>query len=242
MLSTIMLTSSRIAPDMHQPFAIEFDLATPVIMDGGIGLPGLLARVIADAGDPDPLPKVPLAATDGIFAGSDLFILGPSLDYHVAYVRSLRPTAMAHDLAMREVRGGRPRNQITLRDEWKNLLDAREATSATTLVAFGVGDVDAVLPLLGGLTNIGAKRSSGYGAIAAVRALPIDHPHAGFADRAGNPVRPVPVDVWRRMNLPPCPTRNMVARLPRWASRYEPCVGPRDWTIEAEAYECEVTG
>jgi hypothetical protein len=227
---------------MHQPFAIEFDLATPIIMDRGIGLPGLLARVIADAGDPDPLPKVPLAAMDGIFAGSDLFILGPSLDYHVAYVRSLRPTSMPHDLALREARGGRPRNQITLRDDWKNLLDAREATSAMTLVAFGSGDADAVQSLLRGLTNVGAKRSSGYGTIAAVRVQPIDHPHAGFADRAGNPVRPVPVDLWRRMNLPPRPTRNMVARLPRWASRYEPCVGPRERTIEADAYERELSG
>jgi hypothetical protein len=227
--------------EMHQPFAIEFDLATPIIMDRGIGLPGLLARVIADAGDPDPLPKVPLAAMDGIFAGSDLFILGPSLDYHVAYVRSLRPTAMPHDLALREVRGGRPRSQITLRDEWKNLLDARDATSAATLVAFGAGDLVAVLPLLDGLTNIGAKRSSGYGVVATVRALPIEHPHAGFADRAGNSVRPVLVDVWRRMNLPPRPARNIVARLPRWASRYEPCVGPREQTIEADAYEREVT-
>src|ERR1019366_6661502 len=103
----------------------------------------------------DPLPDVPLANLDGIFAGSDLFVLGPSLDYHIAYVRSLRPTAMPHDLALREARGGRPRNQVILRDEWKNLLDAREATSATTLVAFGMGDVDAVLSLLAGLTNIG---------------------------------------------------------------------------------------
>lgn len=226
---------------MQCSFAIEFDLATPVIMDRGIGLPGLLARLIADAGDPDPLPKLPLATNDGIFAGSDLFILGPSLAYHVTYVRSLRPTAMPHDLALREARGARPRNQIVLRDEWKNLLDTREASSATTLVGFGVGKVDAILSILAGLTNIGAKRSSGYGAIAAVRALPIDHPHAGFADRTGKPVRAVPVDVWRRMNLLPQPTRNMVARLPRWASRYEPCVGPREQTIEADAYEREVS-
>lgn len=227
---------------MHQPFAAEFDLETPIIMDRGIGLPGLLAWVIADAGDPEPLPKVPLGAVDGIFAGSDLFILGPSLDYQVAYVRSLRPTAMPHDLALREARGGRPRNLITLRDELKNLLDARGATSAATLIAFGVGDVDAVRGLLAGLTNIGAKRSSGYGAVAAVRVQPIDHPHAGFADRTGKPLRPVPVDVWRHMNLPPQPTRNMVARLPRWASPSEPCVGPREQTMEADAYERELSG
>ena len=52
-------------------------------MDRGIGLPGLLAHIIADGGNPDPLPAVPLAAVEGMFAGSDLFAcampLRPSL-------------------------------------------------------------------------------------------------------------------------------------------------------------------
>jgi hypothetical protein len=207
---------------------------------GGIGLAGLLARIIADLGNPDPLPYVPLAGVDGVFAGSDLFILGPALAYHVAYVRSLRPTAMTNDLALRDSRRGQPLDQITLRDERKNLLDTRSATSATTLVAFGNGDVDHVKRLLTGIASIGAKRSSCYGEIAALRVSTIDHPHAGFADRHGNPLRPVPVDVWRKMNLPPRPVRNLVAHLPRWASPREPCVGPRDWTMELAVYEAEI--
>jgi hypothetical protein len=228
------------APTSHHAFAIEFDLACPIIMDSGIGLPGLLARIVADQGNPDPLPHVPLAAMDGIFAGSDLFVLGPSLDYHVSYVRSLRPTAMPNDLALRDARNRRPMDQIILRDERKNLLDSRRATSATTVVAFGTGDIEQVGQLLTGLGSIGAKRSSGYGEVTEVRVSAIDHPHAGFADRRGNPLRPVPVDVWRLMNLPPRPVRNLVARLPRWASARDPCVGPLDWTMELDAYEQEL--
>ena len=226
-------------PTQPEAFAVEFDLASPIIMDRGIGLPGLLAWIIADRGEPDPLPKVPLTHVHGIFAGSDLFVLGPSLDYHVPYVRSLRPAAMAHDLALRD-RRGRPLEQITLREERKNLMDSRRATSAATLVAFGHGIRDEVARLLEGLRHIGAKRGGGYGAVAAVRVLPIEHPHAGFADRVGNPLRAVPAEVWRRMNLPPRPIRNLVARLPRWSAPREPCVGPREWALDADAYAREL--
>jgi hypothetical protein len=222
-------------------FVVEFDIATPVIMDRGIGLPGLLAWVIATQGTSDPLAHLPLLSIDDIFAGSDLFALGDAIDFHVPYVRSLRPMAMPHDLALSD-RRGRPMDQITLRDERKNLLDFRKAASTPTLVAFGQGNLDVVRSLVSGLQNIGAKRSSGYGAISSVRVTAISQPHAGFADRDGNPMRPVPVAIWAQMNLPPRPTRNLVARLPRWEASHEPCVGPRVWVIEADAYERELSG
>ena len=225
---------------MDDAFVAEFDLATPVIMDRSIGLPGLLAWLIASQGTTDPLQHVPLMSLDGIFAGSDMFTLGEPVDSHVPYVRSLRPMAMPHDLALSD-RRGRAMNQIVLRDERKNLLDFRRASSTPTLVAFGQGDIARVQSLLGDLQSIGAKRSSGYGIVSAVRVLAISHPHAGFADRAGNPTRPVPVAVWDQMNLPPRPTRNLVARLPRWEAPRERCVGPRDWAIEADAYERELS-
>jgi hypothetical protein len=224
---------------MHQAFAVEFELTTPIIMDRGINLAGLLARLLAEAGESDPLPHVPLANRDGVFAGSDLFILGPALDYPIAYVRSLRPTAMDDDVALHD-RRHRPLDQITLRDERKNLLDRRLATSAAALVAFGTGDIAQVERLLNGLGHIGAKRSSGYGTISNLRVSGIDHPHAGFADRHGDPMRAVPIDVWHGMNLPPQPVRNLVARLPRWAAPREPCVGPREWVIEVEAFDREI--
>ena len=225
---------------MSDAFVAEFDLATPVIMDRSIGLPGLLAWVIASHGTADPLTHVPLLSIDGIFAGSDLFALGEAIDYHVPYVRSLRPMAMPHDLALSD-RRGKVLDQITLRDERKNLLDFRKASSTPTLVAFGQGGTAQVQTLLSGLQSIGAKRSSGYGTVSAVRVIPFSHPFAGFADRAGNPTRPVPVTIWEQMNLPPRPTRNLVARLPRWEASRELCVGPRDWVIEAGAYERELS-
>ena len=235
------ILGGKLRGQMNQAFAIEFELEGPVIIDRGINLSGLLARRIADAGDPDPLPKVPLLTIEGIFAGSDVFILGPVVDYHVAYVRSLRPTAMEHDLALRDKRG-RPMPQITLRDEQKNLLDSRTATAAAALVAFGTGDLAEVIRILAGLDSIGAKRSGGFGSVTGLRVTPIDHPHAGFADRAGAPMRPVPVEVWRRMNLPPQPLRQRVARLPRWAAAPEPCVSPRSWAMDLDAFERELLG
>jgi hypothetical protein len=227
---------------MSIAFAVEFELSTPILIDRGINLAGLLARLIFDRDDPDPLPKVPLESRDGILAGSDLFVVAPALSYPLTYVRSLRPTAMQHDLALRN-RRGRRMPIVRLRDEMKNLLDHRRATSAGLVVAFGCGDIAAAESLLRGIDHIGAKRSSGYGAVSEVRVRPIaDHPHAGFADREGRPMRPVPATMWRSMNLPPHPVRNLVARLPRWASPYEPCVGPRAWTMEAEACDRECGG
>ncbi|MGG5818732.1 hypothetical protein [Falsiroseomonas sp. HW251] len=223
-----------------ESFAVEFDLGAPIIMDRGINLAGLLARLIYDGGDDDPLPKVPLRVIDGIFAGSDLFVAGPALEFGVPFVRSLRPTSMPHALALHD-RRGKPMDKITLRDERKNLLDHRRATSAPLVVAFGTGRINDVEQLLAGIQHIGAKRAGGHGAVTAVRVTAIDHPHAGLADRAGAPMRAVPVETWRSMNLPPAPIRNLVARLPRWEASPEPCVGPREWTIEMDALDRELT-
>ncbi|MEO3474085.1 hypothetical protein AAFN86_19610 [Roseomonas sp. CAU 1739] len=223
---------------MDQPFAVEFDLAEPIVMDHGINLAGLLARRIYDLGDDDPLPKVPLKSVDGIFAGSDLLAVGPGLEFSLPFVRSLRPTAMQHDLALHDRRGKRM-TQITLRDERKNLLDHRRAISVPLVVAFGTGDAGQVERLLRGITHIGAKRSGGHGAVEAFRITQLDHPHAGFANRDGKPTRAVPLPVWQSMNLPPAPVRYLVARLPRWSAPREPCVGPRDWRIEFETLDRE---
>jgi hypothetical protein len=233
---TILVNAELIAMDA---FLVEFELSTSVILDRGINFAGLLARLIADRGDEDPLGSVPLAERDGIFFGSDLFVLGASTPYHVAYTRSLRPTAMEHDHALHD-RRGKPMVRITLRDEWKNLLDRRTASSTATVVAFGTGDVAAVDALLRDVDHIGAKRSGGYGAVESVRVQAIGHPHAGIADRTGRPMRAVPATLWQQMNLPPQPLRNLVARLPRWASPYEPCAGPRDWSLDLDDYDREL--
>ncbi len=225
---------------MEQPFAVEFDLAGPIVMDHGINFAGLLARRLYDQSDDDPLPRVPLRQVEGIFAGSDLFAVGASLDYPLPFVRSLRPTAMPHELALHERRSRRPLTKITLRDERKNLLDHRRATSVPCVVAFGTGDMTAVEALLDGLTHIGAKRSGGHGEVSAIRITPLDHPHAGFADRHGRPMRATPLPVWQAMNLPPAPVRSLVARLPRWAAPREPCVGPREWRMDFAALDQEI--
>jgi hypothetical protein len=131
-------------------------------------------------------------------------------------------------------------DKITLRDERKNLLDHRRATSAPLIVAFGTGRIAEVEQLLHGIQHIGAKRGGGHGAVAAVRITALDHPHAGFADRAGAPMRAVPIAIWRNLNLPPAPLRNLVARLPRWAAPPESCVGPREWAMEFDALDREL--
>lgn len=225
---------------MNDAFAVEFELGAPIIMDRGINLAGLLARVIYDGGEEDPLPHVPLHSIDGVFAGSDLFAVGPVLEYAVPFVRSLRPTSMPHELALHDSRG-RQMGKIRLRDEWKNLLDHRRACSAPLVVAFGTGNLIEVERLLAGVQHIGAKRAGGHGAVNAVRVVPMEHPHAGLANRRGAPVRAVPVAIWQRMNLPPAPVRNLVARLPRWSAAPEPCVGPRDWVMELDTLDQELS-
>lgn len=235
-----LASSPNSADAIEQAFAVEFDLNTPVVMDQGISLPGLLVRCLYDLGCEQPLGRVPLRRVSGIFAGSDLFAVGPSLDYPLPFVRSLRPTAMLHDLALNERRSRRPMTKIVLRDERKNLLDHRRATSVSVVAAFGAGDVDEVMRLLSGVSHIGAKRSGGHGEIKGIRLSLLEHAHAGFADRRGRPVRPVPADLWRSMNLPAAPVRSLVARLPRWEVPREPCVGPREWRMTFEDLHSEL--
>ena len=228
---------------VNKGFAVTFQLASAILMDKGINLAGMLAKRLADRGEADPLASVPLRNIDGIFAGSDLFVIGTPQEWHVAYVRSLRPAAMPHDLALRIDRGkrkGEPLSQIVLRDEYKNLLDIRTATAAPVVVAFGEGDIDRVRDLLHDVPAIGAKRSSGFGMVAAVHVREIDHPHAGLADRAGNPLRNVPTAVWSQQNLPPKPVRFRVARLPTWNSPQERCVAPIHWEMAPDTFEQEV--
>ncbi len=221
-------------------FCVTFHVATPILMDRGINLAGLVAKRLADAGAMDPLAALPFSARGGIWAASDLFVVGQGLENHVAFVRSLRPTAIPDEIALSDKRG-RTAAKITLRDELKNLLDKRIATSAPIVAGFAHGDAGQVARILEGIESIGAKRSSGYGQVEAVEISPITNPHAGFADLAGRPLRAVPVDVWRGLNLPPHPVRTLVARLPRWAEAPEPCVGPREWTMGAEAYIAELS-
>jgi hypothetical protein len=224
---------------VNKRFAVTFQLASAILMDKGINLAGMLAKRLADRGEADPLASVPLRNIDGIFAGSDLFVIGTPHKWHVAYVRSLRPAAMPHDLALRNPKGALL-SQILLKQEYKNLLDTRTATTAPMVVAFGEGDIDRVRDLLHDVPAIGAKRSAGFGMIASVDVLRINHPHAGLADRAGNPLRSVPASIWTQQNLPPRPIRFRVARLPTWNSPQEPCVAPIQWEMEPDIFEQEV--
>jgi CRISPR type IV-associated protein Csf3 len=220
-------------------FCVTFHLSTPILMDRGINLAGLVAKRLADAGDTDPLAALPFSARGGVWAASDMFVVGQGVENHVAFVRSLRPTAIPDEIALVDKRG-RTAPKFTLRDELKNLLDQRIATSTPLVAAFAHGDAERVGRILDGIESIGAKRSSGYGQVETVEISPITNPHAGFADLAGKPMRAVPIEVWRGFNLPPQPVRTLVARLPRWSQPPEPCVGPREWTMAADDYVTEL--
>jgi hypothetical protein len=221
-------------------FCVTFHLSTPILMDRGINLAGLVAKRLADAGDADPLAALPFSVRGGVWAASDLFVVGQGVENHVAFVRSLRPTAIPDEIALVDKRG-RAAPKITLRDELKNLLDQRIATSTPLVAAFAHGDAGQVGRILDGIESIGAKRSSGYGQVETIGISPITNPHAGFADLAGRPLRAVPIEVWRGLNLPPHPVRTLVARLPRWAQPPEPCVGPLEWTMGADDYVAELS-
>lgn len=47
-------------------FCVTFHLAAPILMDRGINLAGLVAKLLADAGRSDPISALPFVARDGI--------------------------------------------------------------------------------------------------------------------------------------------------------------------------------
>lgn len=223
-----------------ESFRVTFELAEPVLLNRSIAFDGLLAhQVYGRTGDAGTAHlALPLAETGGIYQASEVLFLGPVARRDVRYVMNPRWDRFDHGvLADRRDRRNRPRRKVTARDDLKPTLDRYEAVTARRAFVVGVGDVDGIEALIGGLDAIGKKsRSAGFGRLSGaprIERLDGAPDTLGYADFAGRPVRVVPKAIWTAKGLPEedvsfGPAR---PRLPRWATADELCALPASHVV-----------
>lgn len=173
-------------------------LAAPIVFGGGyLTFDALLAALIFErTGDVDAAHGgVPLARTDGLFHASAA-ICEAVETRRVSFVANLRADhALDPDLLLKN-QHGKVHRKIgrTRRQEFGAVLNTCTAVSAPEVVWFAEGDGDAVARLLDGARFIGKRRGSGFGEVSRWSCAPGDHD--GVVGPFGDPLRPVPVDMF----------------------------------------------
>ena len=223
----------------HVPFKAVFHIATPIILPFSTTLDGLLAAAIngftgLTEGD-DLFNEIPLAldAESRVFHGSTLFLgMRPR---HVQVTKS-RALKSDDDLDARHIAPKRKRNgELTntpypkmdkSRGDYAHKLSYYGAVEVPTVVAYGMGDIEAVRHCLEVIQGLGRHAQQGCGEI---RRIDIDEIDADLSlvSEQGNPQRPLPMPLWERLAsggdyLP----GTVAVRPPYWQEPLETCALP----------------
>lgn len=176
---------------------ITLALGSPIISNGGyLTLDALLAALIFDeSGDLEKAhSSIPLANTDGLWHASAAFIEKVHVERH-GFVANLRAS---HDLDPNHIAKGKGgllhrTMGLTRRSDFGAVMNSYKVIMSPTVTWYAQGDAGAVEKLLAGVTSIGKRRASGYGAVASVSVEEGDLD--GITGFFGEPLRPVPVDL-----------------------------------------------
>ena len=181
-------------------FKVSFLLGTPLIaQEGGyMTLDGLLAALVFEAsGDLERAHNdLPLKRTEGVWHASAA-LLDRWHSGRMGFVANLRAMHdMDLDLIARKP-DGQPHTKLglTRRRDFGAVMNSYHAHSASTISWYAQGNADAVERLLRGVGFIGKRRASGFGQVTGLRVEPDDL--NGVVGHFGEPLRPVPVSVFR---------------------------------------------
>ena len=175
------------------PFILTINFRTPISAGRLPSLDALLAAEIAKEKGDDAIENLPLAQTESVWHGSDLFIDAPGIVGQVTkYSHAMRERDGVPGFVSEPKRGFR---------RWKNLEGAYAHQAVSVGVYFGIGDIDAVEAIVRDVPAIGAHRNDGFGLIDsyAFDLGPNACPRWGLSDVSGNPARPVPLEVWEEL-------------------------------------------
>ena len=179
-------------------FAIRAELVTPAIISM-LTLDGLLgALLFEELQDVDQAhAAIPLQCTDGLYHASMALPVGPVVFGKHGLIAGLRAS---HDLDLdliKRSKDGQPHRHIglTRRSDFGNVLNGYQTMVAKAIEWHAQGDAEQVLELLQDVEFIGKKRTAGFGQVRGWQL--IESELDGVADKAGQPMRPVPLTMWR---------------------------------------------
>ncbi len=218
-----------------ESFCVRVRLASPVVMTDGYALDALLAHQLYETGrtaaDLDGL----LDKSSGVHAASWFFVEGGR--HAIDNWKIVRMQRAGEALDPRLVRTGSRSAPGTLKVDNKrgvagNLITPLQPVATPAVWAFGRGEVDGIRGLLAGLSNIGRKRSAGFGAVERIDVTPIvGWPEVGVMDPDRQPMRAVPVEAWKG-NAAPLGAYTLT--FPRYVQNPQACVYPASVTLEYE--------
>jgi hypothetical protein len=199
---------------MQKQFSVTAYLSAPFVTGGGyMTLDGLLAaRLFEELQDIEAAhAAVPIKRNAGLACASGAIYEPVSVD-RIAFVAQLRAGhSLNPDLIKKNKRGTLHRdvNDTSL----CNVMNAYKLITAPAITWYGEGDGDEVMRLLSGVEFIGKRRASGFGRV--TRWEFADGDLDGITGYAGEPLRPVPVEMFSGDDGGP--VVDAAWRLPYWS-------------------------
>lgn len=190
---------------MLRPLLVCFHLKTPFC---GAQTPMLDAIVVGELatvmGDDAAFAQMPIRRVENTPQASVLFAADGPIGSTVA-VAKLHQEWLTTD--PRSVAGNRTMQkskQLTVGDRQfkaENVMNTYPVIRAPWLIAAAVGEPEQLRQILDRITGIGKRRAVGWGEIdeIEVQQVEADLDRWGLIDRDGRPVRPVPLDLYRRI-------------------------------------------
>lgn len=173
------------------PFTIRAKLKTPLIRRGYMTLDALLMAEL-QCGDVSDIIK----CVDGLYYASAAVLDDESGSIKASFVASMRPERTPEwlDVIAPNTKSG----DISIGDsrarEAGNVINAYDATVASSVVWYATGNRDAVLNALQEVKFIGKRRAAGYGEVFHWEVD--DGDLDGLVGYLNDPLRPIPVDRW----------------------------------------------
>lgn len=182
----------------HQPFLLDINLKTPVIIKKRLMLDALLmAALEIENGAADiPLSEIPLRQTDGLSHGSQLFVRQDSIKSPVIFTKRCE-----FDAALYAEENNKTKYVSVPRGEAKIRMDTYESTHSNNVYFFGCGDIERVKALMSLIEGIGKRNTEGFGAISQFMIWPIKNDVSLLHGEI--PMRPIPLRLWEKITDKP---------------------------------------
>ena len=178
---------------MHKRIRVTATLKSPFIKVGHMTLDGILAAQLFDElGDVNKAhASVPVAQTNGLFHASAA-IFEPIDKARQAFIAGLRETHSINPDHVKKNKHGQLHKKFD--SSLTNVMNSYPVYAAPEITWYAEGDAIEMERLLSPVQFIGKRRASGFGEVSAW--LIEDAELDGLIGYAGEPLRPIPIDMF----------------------------------------------